>query len=417
MADRIEIENREELFFFLAEAAELEHLLCGSYLFAAFSLKRDPSEGLTPAQQAAVSVWEQQLVHIAVQEMGHLALVNNLQVALGGAPLFQRPSYPQHGKYYPPHIELTLAPFNEATVERFVFLEQPREGPAEGGPPPTAPERSEKTVTDHEVVPEPQSYATVGQLYDAIEAGIRGLVDRHGEGQVFVGPPAAQATEALFDLTGLIAVTDYASACRAIAQIVEEGEGTRGERDDAHYGLFRQMQREYRDLLEEDPRFVPSRPVVANPCTRLPSDATGAALIDEQRTVDLMDLFNAVYGLMLLQLGRFYIQDGETTEESDALVGTAISTMTEVLAPLGRLLTQLPAGRSFPEQTSGPGFEVHRALQPPPHRRAAAVLLHEKWAELLDYSARLRDADGAPPGLDAIHEALARTANGLAAYR
>jgi hypothetical protein len=105
----IEIENREELFFFLAEAAELEHMLCCSYLFAAFSLK-GAGEGLSEAQMAAVAGWKKQLSGIAVQEMGHLALVNTLLAAVGAAPHFQRPNFPQHGRYYPPEMDLTLAP-------------------------------------------------------------------------------------------------------------------------------------------------------------------------------------------------------------------------------------------------------------------------------------------------------------------
>ena len=43
----IRIESRQELLYLLSEAAELEHLLACSYLFAAYSLKTDDDEGLT----------------------------------------------------------------------------------------------------------------------------------------------------------------------------------------------------------------------------------------------------------------------------------------------------------------------------------------------------------------------------------
>ena len=52
------IENREELIFLLSEASELEHMLMLEYLFAAFSLKTDASEGLTEEQLEAVKRWE-----------------------------------------------------------------------------------------------------------------------------------------------------------------------------------------------------------------------------------------------------------------------------------------------------------------------------------------------------------------------
>jgi hypothetical protein len=53
------VENREELNFLLTEASELEHMVMLAYLFAAFSLKTDASEGLTEEQLEAVKRWEQ----------------------------------------------------------------------------------------------------------------------------------------------------------------------------------------------------------------------------------------------------------------------------------------------------------------------------------------------------------------------
>ncbi|HEV2583467.1 MAG TPA: hypothetical protein VGT44_21585, partial [Ktedonobacteraceae bacterium] len=54
----IVIEDREELIFMLSEAAALEHMIMCEYLFAAFSLKRDVSEGVTVAQLTAIKGWE-----------------------------------------------------------------------------------------------------------------------------------------------------------------------------------------------------------------------------------------------------------------------------------------------------------------------------------------------------------------------
>jgi uncharacterized Fe-S cluster-containing MiaB family protein len=42
--------HREQLISMLCEAAEIEHCLMCSYLYAAFSLKQDQSEGLTAAE-------------------------------------------------------------------------------------------------------------------------------------------------------------------------------------------------------------------------------------------------------------------------------------------------------------------------------------------------------------------------------
>src|SRR5881296_2850091 len=80
------IEHREALIYMLCEAAELEHGIMCQYLFAAFSLKQRPDEGLTEDELASVSRWRRAIAHVATEEMLHLALVHNLLSAVGAAP-------------------------------------------------------------------------------------------------------------------------------------------------------------------------------------------------------------------------------------------------------------------------------------------------------------------------------------------
>ena len=72
---KIVVEHREHLWYLLTEATQLEHMIMCQYLYAAFSLKRDPAEGLTAEQAAATGRWRQVLRDIAIEEMLHLALV------------------------------------------------------------------------------------------------------------------------------------------------------------------------------------------------------------------------------------------------------------------------------------------------------------------------------------------------------
>ena len=51
--------SREQLLFNLYEAAELEHNLMCTYLYAAFSLRSGEGEGLSSAEAAAVAGWRQ----------------------------------------------------------------------------------------------------------------------------------------------------------------------------------------------------------------------------------------------------------------------------------------------------------------------------------------------------------------------
>src|SRR5918992_5018501 len=111
------VEGREELLYLLGEAAEVEHAACCIYLYAAVTLRAEPGDGLTAAQVPAVAGWKRGINRIALQEMVHLALVNNLLAALGGAPRLGRHNLPQRSPYAP-EIRLTLAPFNEQTLRR-----------------------------------------------------------------------------------------------------------------------------------------------------------------------------------------------------------------------------------------------------------------------------------------------------------
>src|SRR3712207_2713344 len=118
------VEGREQLLYLLGEAAEVEHAACCIYLYAAFTLRAEPGDGLTAAQVPAVAGWKQAINRIALQEMIHLALVNNLLAALGGAPRLGRHNFPQRSPYAP-EIQLTLTPFSEPALQRFLHIERP----------------------------------------------------------------------------------------------------------------------------------------------------------------------------------------------------------------------------------------------------------------------------------------------------
>jgi len=75
------IQDREELFFLLCEAAEFEHAVMCSYLYAMWSLKRGAGEGVEPEELAAIERWRASLRQVALEEMLHLSLVNNLLAA------------------------------------------------------------------------------------------------------------------------------------------------------------------------------------------------------------------------------------------------------------------------------------------------------------------------------------------------
>jgi nitrite reductase/ring-hydroxylating ferredoxin subunit len=410
---RIVVENREELIFLLSEASELEHMLMLEYLFAALSLKSDASEGLTEEQLAAVRRWEAVISEVAAQEMLHLASASNLLTAIGGAPHFDRPNFPQAAKYYPPGFQMALLPFSEQTLGNFVFYERP-EGMEDNAPELELAREAMPPLLPEVVVPHEQEFATVGHLYRAIERGFERLVEKYGERRVFIGPPEAQATQRYFWWPELVPVTDLASAKAAIETIVEQGEGARGDRHEAHFGMFLRVLVEYLEFKGQEPDFEPARPVMAA-WVRPPADASlpDPKLITDPTTAGVADLFNATYEVMLQMLVRFFAHTEESEEELQTLSSTAVGAMSLLIKPLGRLLTTLPVGEEFPGKTAGPNFEFYRTGYLLPHRHAAWVLMHERLLELANYCARLGTRPSAPAELKEIEESFRKLAGTL----
>ena len=122
----IDVAKRLRLAELLSEAAELEHGLMCQYLFAAFSLKRQPEEGVTWPQLEQMRRWEASIMLVARQEMEHLGLVNNILTAIGEAPYFNRPNFPLGARHYPIHIPFKLERLTLEAVRRFVEFEMPR---------------------------------------------------------------------------------------------------------------------------------------------------------------------------------------------------------------------------------------------------------------------------------------------------
>src|SRR5690349_20977889 len=117
--------SREKILHALYEAAELEQNLMCTYLYAAFSLKDGEGEGLAASEAEAVARWRRAILDVAIDEMSHLVAVWNITAALGGAPRFGRTNFPLDPGYLPAGITVKLAPFGEAVIQHFVFLERP----------------------------------------------------------------------------------------------------------------------------------------------------------------------------------------------------------------------------------------------------------------------------------------------------
>jgi hypothetical protein len=353
----IDVPKRLRLAELLCEAAELEHGLMCQYLFAAFSLKREPDEGVSWEQLEQMRRWEASIMVVARQEMEHLGLVNNVLTAIGEAPFFARPNFPLGPRHYSIHIPFKLERLTLAAVRRFIEFEMPM-----------ALDAGEEARLDAVGVP-PGRFKTIGELYDEVLALLKEL----DSPQLWIGPPGAQfqttdiipvplrgislpPTARIYDIE-LVAVTGLTSAEAVIAQILEEGEGTPTPSPTSHFARFLTIAEELAAA-----GFDPARPVLENPRGRITDPHTRA----------VAELFDLAYGTTLLMLMRFFAHADETPAQLAALQATAFfPLMTTAIRPLGEILTQLPAHPGAGAPTAGPTFDFGRALTLQPHRRAA----------------------------------------------
>jgi Ferritin-like len=414
---KLVVEHREHLWNLLVQASQVEHLIMCQYLYASFSLKTGPDEGLTAEQANAVARWHQVLTGIAVEEMLHFALVANVMTAIGAAPNLTRPNFPRRSEYLPPGVRFALLPFGDAALTHFLYLERPEgmeradaAGFVPGAPPPDP-------VAAGELMPRLQDFATVGHLYRGIEEGLEHLAERLGERVLFAGPARAQATPDLFHWPQLVAVTGLASARAAIDEIIEQGEGARGNWQPAHYGRFLGIWQEYHRLREQDPAFEPARPVIPA-FTRQPFDiAEPQPLLTDPGTRRLAEAFNLAYEVLLQVLTRFFTHTDETDEQLRSLVDAAFGLMGGVMRPLAGVLTAMPAGPEYPGRTAGPAFEMYYQMGNfVPWREAAWALLAERMAVLSGHCADTAGRAGMPEAVGRAAEAATAISAALAEH-
>jgi CDGSH-type Zn-finger protein/uncharacterized Fe-S cluster protein YjdI len=405
------IGGREQLVYLLAEAAEIEHGLMCCYLYAAYSLKGPEAEGLSAEEKAAIARWRSVIVEVAIDEMLHLSLVSNLLAAVGSNPHFQRQNFPVSPGYHPAGVVVSLAPFSEATLDHFVYLERPEgtvEPDGEGFEPPV---RYARVSRPDRLVPSATDYATVGHLYRGIRAGFVHLAATLGEAALFAGAPSAQVGTDIAPIDGLVSVTDLASALRAIDVIVEQGEGAPGHHERSHHARFVKARDELQALTRARPSFLPAHPVARNPVMRKPPEPAGKVHIEDPGTARVLDLGNAVYEYALRCLARAFGQNDDTASARARLVEASFTAM-RALGPTMQLLATMPVGPAYPGVTAGLTFTMERQTVGFAQKRAGWAVLVERAREIARAAETI--AREVTPGVRRIAEDFTAVASSLA---
>jgi CDGSH-type Zn-finger protein/uncharacterized Fe-S cluster protein YjdI len=379
--------TRESLLHALYEAAELEHNLMCTYLYAAFSLKAGVEEDVSASEAESIARWRQTILAIAIDEMSHLVAVWNITSALGGVPRFGRTNFPIDPGYLPARVVVKLAPFNQEVLQHFVYLERPT-GSTERDGEGFAPEHwYHRGASGSRLTPMPLDYATVGEFYVEIGAGLRALVERIGAAAAFDGNPDLQLSDRETSLPGAKRVICLKSALAAFESIVLQGEGAPDHTAGSHFERFTAIRTEYETLKQANPGFLPSHPAATNPVLRSPPRPEGRVWIEDERAIAIVDLANAAYGLMLRLLAYAYSTAAPDPDKSLA-VELSVGLMRAV-GPLGEYAARLPAGPSNPNCNAGMSFTSLRDAAPLPPGISARRFFVERFAELANAAGAL----------------------------
>jgi Ferritin-like len=403
------VASKAELVSLLRQAAELEHGLCCQYLYAAFTLKAGGDPGLTASQAALTAQWRQQITRVAVQEMYHLLLANDMLIALDAAPHFWRPNFPEPKSHYSQiGLPSVLAPFGLPTAQRFMCWEKPEEhGWWDKYCRKVSAAETARLAAFADAEDAAPRYRTIGQLYAIVEASFQ----THPE---WIDPAQASrqvTTEYVPFSPKVDPITTATDASRYVEIIVEEGEGTPDWDSNSHFAYYHQIVNQLDPSVSPDPlTFAASWPTVENPVYRVADAPPGSSLIEDPTAVAVGLLFDDLYLLMLQTLIRLFEPGGETPAQRRALANAALALMPLGIKPLGILLTRIPAGANYPDQYAGPSFELPPAIESVEGDAAAAAgALGERMRELATRARIIGLTNAIPPQLQySYDETVAR---------
>jgi CDGSH-type Zn-finger protein/uncharacterized Fe-S cluster protein YjdI len=403
------IKDREELFFLLAEAAEFEHTVMCSYLYALMTLKRVVDDTVSEDELIAIERWRKQLRIVALEEMLHLSLVNNMLAAFGSAPHFGKPNFPVPAGRFPADLELNLAPFNESTLQHFMFIERPLEIDIPDGTSFRHAQHYHREIAKTLFSPTATDYPSQGYLYHTIANGIDFLAQKLGQEVLFAGQADAQVSGAQFALPGLFPITDLASAHRAIEEIVLQGEGAPAHSEDSHYARFAAVRQELAELKRARPEFTPARLAATNPLLNDPVNPDNPQLVTHPLAQRVVDLGNCLYTLMLRTFSQVFAPNPLPQPLRTGLAQSATALM-YALTTVGEAATTLPLKTEEDSLRAGLNFDLPGSIGQLVQRCAAQVL-SERAAELAGVARELEKKillPGVADSLDAITKKFAK---------
>jgi hypothetical protein len=357
--------SREALIHALYEAAELEHNLMCTYLYAAFSLKSGRTKDSAPRKRCHGALAPRDPAR-GRRGDGTLTAVWNITSALGGRRA-SAAELPAGSRRLPASVVVRLAPFSEAVLQHFIFLERP----AEFGEPDGAgfdrrlhfpARRSRPRVT-----PMPVDYETVGDFYVKLSNDLKAFVARLGEKAVFCGD--ARCRSRAPRSTSRVATRSSARSPRSRPS-TPSSRRAKARRRKTRTRTTAASSRSARSSRAQggEPVLRTAHPAAVNPVLRRPVRPACACGSRTRKPRPTVDIANTAYMLMLRLISHSYL----IPQPHPAKRCASTSVWADARHGAARRARGAPARRTLAIRAAMPACRSRRCAMRAPFRRAPA---------------------------------------------
>jgi hypothetical protein len=378
---------RDHVVNYLRVASSVEHALMVQYLFAAYSL--DPQTGKDKRQQEQIADWQNLMLSVAKEEMGHLLTVQNV-LCLLGAPVELSRNYRYRGCDSFP-FAFSLEPLTMTSIARYVAAEMSDNMPDPRGP---FQEIYKRLLGFTKNIPRVPGTRHVGEIYQFILKALDRIPDRefHQETYRFQASwddwGRGYNTEASMGIPKILLkiaseildrrdpmddprranviierVATRTQAKAALRRISEQGEAPAETSMGSHFERFLFIMGKFEKIREKNgEHWRPTHSVVENPHTKR-SDRGSESEITCPRSAQWADLFDLRYHMLLGYLSHTFklASDGSDGRLRGAVMHRVFAEMYNLKAIAG-ILVQLPLKDPDDGCRAGPPFSLPKSL-------------------------------------------------------
>ncbi len=385
-----EFNGKDFLSYLLSVDAELEHGLMVQYLYAGYSLG---GSHIPEKYHEKVRCWQEIILGIAKEEMGHMITIQNV-LRLIGAPLhFDRDDYLWDCVLYP--FSFKLEPLTIKSLAKYVYAESPKDWINSDDP--IAKEikviiKEEghgdrvgmlfevmlKLIDDSVAIPDTVFQAPTYPYQAKFDEWGRGYAGGN-RGNTTYGHPKG-APDVL-----VVPLTSRDDARNALSLVAEQGEARLKENSDelpSHFDRFLLIYKELSAVLKEmGESWQASRNLAINPYTdaKQSSDENGD-LIENEEAVLWANLLNARYRMLLAFIRHsFLLDDGFNQSAVSSLRGTVVNaSFGEMynIRSITNVLIKTPI-KDGSDKMAGPPFAIPYSLDLPSGE-------HNRWRQHQD---------------------------------